>query len=67
MRFLLWVVLLALSWPLALVALVLYPVVWVLGIPFRIAGISAPAALELIESAVRLPACLLVGPSRMTA
>lgn len=59
MKFLLWLILLVLSWPLALVALVLYPLVWVVSLPFRLVGISVRGALELIESVIRLPARLL--------
>lgn len=62
MKLLLWLLLLVVAWPLALLALVLYPLVWLLGIPFRLVGISVRAVLELVESIVRLPARLLAGP-----
>lgn len=65
MKLLFWLLLLVLAWPLALVALVLYPLVWLLGIPFRLVGISVRAALELVESIVRLPARLLAGPQAL--
>lgn len=60
--FLLWLVLLVLAWPLALLALLLYPIVWLLALPFRLLGISVKAVLELIESIIRLPARILRGP-----
>lgn len=60
--FLLWLVLLVLAWPLALLALLLYPIVWLLALPFRLLGISVKAALELVESIIRLPARVLRGP-----
>jgi hypothetical protein len=51
-----------LCWPLALLALVLYPVVWILLIPFRLVGIAVDGVLELIRGIVTLPARLLRGP-----
>ncbi len=63
MKFLLWLLLLVFSWPLALLALVLYPIVWLLGLPFRIVGISVSGALDLVESIIRLPARLVSGSS----
>jgi hypothetical protein len=57
--FLLWCILFILCWPLALVALVLYPIVWVLLLPFRIVGIAVGAVLELVWAIVTLPARLL--------
>jgi hypothetical protein len=62
MGFLLWCVLLVLCWPLALVALVVYPLVWILLIPFRIVGIAVDGVLGLISGIVMLPARLLRGP-----
>ena len=58
-KFLLWCILLVLCWPLALVALVLYPLVWLLLLPFRIVGIAVEGALELVWAVVTLPARLL--------
>ena len=63
MGFLLWCVLLVLCWPLALVALVVYPLVWILLIPFRIVGIAVDGVLALVRGIVMLPARLLRGPS----
>jgi hypothetical protein len=57
--FLLWCVLFVISWPLAVAALVLYPIVWVLLLPFRIVGIAVGGVLELIWAVLTLPARLL--------
>ncbi|HKS95790.1 MAG TPA: hypothetical protein VJV74_06595 [Terriglobia bacterium] len=62
--FLLWCILLVLCWPLALLALVLYPLVWLLLLPFRIVGIAVEGVLELIWGIVTLPARLLRSPRR---
>ena len=59
MKFLVWCILLVLCWPLALVALVLYPLVWLLLLPFRILGIAVEGALELVWAIVTLPARML--------
>ena len=56
MKFLLWLILLVLCWPLALAALVLYPIVWLLLLPFRIVGIAVEGVLTLIWAIVTLPA-----------
>ena len=58
-KLLLWLILAFFCWPLALVALVLYPVVWLLLLPFRIVGIAVEGALELVWAIVTLPARLL--------
>jgi hypothetical protein len=58
-KFLLWCILLVLCWPLALVALVLYPLVWLLLLPFRLAGIAVGGALALVWALVTLPARVL--------
>lgn len=63
-RFLLWCILLVLCWPLALLALIAYPIVWILLLPFRLVGIAVGAVLDLIWALVTLPARLLRGPSR---
>ncbi len=55
-KFLLWCVLLFLCWPLALAALVAYPIVWLLLLPFRIVGIAVGGALELVWAVITLPA-----------
>ena len=59
MKFLLWCILLDLCWPLALAALVLYPIVWLLLLPFRIVGIAVGGALELVWAIVTLPVRLI--------
>jgi hypothetical protein len=58
-KFLLWCILFVLCWPLALIALVLYPIVWLLLAPFRIVGIAVGGVLELFGSIVTLPARVL--------
>ena len=58
-KLLLWLILLFFCWPLALVALVLYPLVWLLLLPFRIVGIAVEGALELVWAVVTRPARLL--------
>ena len=63
MQFLLWCLLLVFCWPLALLALVLYPFVWLLLLPFRLVGIAVGGALELVKAIVLLPARVLRGPS----
>jgi hypothetical protein len=59
LKFLLWCILLFLCWPLALLALIAYPIVWVLLIPFRIVGIAVGGVLELIGSIITLPVRLI--------
>jgi len=55
-KFLLWCILLAICWPLALAALFLYPLIWLLMLPFRIAGIAVGSALSLVWALFTLPA-----------
>ena len=63
--FILWLLLLFLCWPLALLALVLYPIVWLLLLPFRLLGIGVEAVFELLHAIVMLPARVLgVRPAR---
>jgi len=61
-KFLLWCILLVLCWPLALLALVAYPLIWILLIPFRLAGIAVEGVLALVWGILMLPARLLRGP-----
>lgn len=61
--FLVWCVLFILCWPLALLALILYPIVWLLLLPFRLVGIAVGGVLALIKSIIFLPARLLSGDS----
>ena len=60
--FLLWCILFILCWPLALLALVLYPIVWLFTLPFRIVGIAVDGVLGLIRALFMLPARVLRGP-----
>ncbi len=60
--FLLWLLLFIVCWPLALLALVLYPLVWLLLLPFRILGIAVDGVLGLLKAVLFLPARLLGGP-----
>jgi hypothetical protein len=62
MKFLLWLLLLAVCWPLAIVALVAWPVVWLLLLPFRLLGIAVEGVFALLRAIVMLPARLLGGP-----
>ncbi|HOD65250.1 MAG TPA: hypothetical protein PLR32_03190 [candidate division Zixibacteria bacterium] len=57
--FLLWLILLAVAWPLALLALVLYPIVWLLLLPFRVVGAAVDGVLELLRAVLTLPARIL--------
>jgi hypothetical protein len=64
-KFLLWCILLVLCWPLALLALVLYPFVWLLLLPFRIVGIAVGGVLALLTGLIFLPARILRGPAHV--
>jgi hypothetical protein len=61
LSFLLWLVVLFLCWPLALLALLLYPIFWLLLLPFRLIGIGVEAVFELLRAIVMLPARILRG------
>jgi hypothetical protein len=61
LRFLLFLLLLALCWPLALLALVLWPLVWLVSIPFRLLGIAFDGVFALFRAVVMLPARILGG------
>ena len=58
-KFLLWLLLLFFCWPLAVLALILYPIVWLLLLPFRLLGITVSAVFELLRAIITLPARLL--------
>ncbi len=60
--FFLWLILLVIAWPLALLALLLYPLVWLIALPFRLIGVSVKGVLELIGALIGLPARVLRGP-----
>ena len=64
LSFLLWCILLVMCWPLALVALLLYPLVWLVLLPFRIVGIAVGGVLELVKAIIFLPARMLRGRVR---
>ncbi len=64
-KFLLWCLLLVVCWPLALLALVVYPIVWVLLLPFRLVGVAVDGVFKTLRSIVLLPARMLGGPSAM--
>ena len=60
--FVLWCILLVLCWPIALLALVLYPIIWLLLLPFRIVGIAVEGVFVLLRAILFLPARVLRGP-----
>lgn len=60
-KFLLWFILLVVCWPLALLALIVYPFVWILMLPFRIAGIAVEGVFALLKAVLFLPARVLGG------
>ncbi|MRW84743.1 hypothetical protein GJ698_11675 [Pseudoduganella sp. FT26W] len=64
LSFVLWLVLLFLCWPLALLALVLYPLLWLITLPFRLIGIGVEGVFELLRAVVMLPARILGGNPR---
>jgi hypothetical protein len=61
LTFILWCILFIFSWPLALLALVLYPIVWLILLPFRVVGIAVGGALALVSSIILLPARIIRG------
>ena len=63
-KFLVWLILLIVCWPAALLALVLYPVIWLVLLPFRLVGIAVEGVLALVRGVVFLPARVLRGPAR---
>ncbi|MBH9575348.1 hypothetical protein [Inhella proteolytica] len=63
LKFLLWLLLFVLCWPLALLALVLWPIVWLLSLPFRLIGLSVEALFAALRALLFLPARLLGGKS----
>ena len=65
LTFLLWCILFVLCWPVALLALVLYPLVWLLLLPFRIVGIAVDGVLKLLWAIITFPARLLRAPGRV--
>ena len=63
-KFLLWCILLVLCWPLAVLALLLYPLVWLFLLPFRLVGIAVEGVFALLKAIILLPARVLGGPGR---
>lgn len=61
LSFLLWLILLVLCWPLALLGLLLYPLVWVLLLPFRLLGVAVDGVFQLLKAIILLPARVLRG------
>jgi hypothetical protein len=66
-KFFLWLILLVLCWPLALLALILYPIVWLLLLPFRLIGVTVDAVFKLLHAILTLPARVLKGPKAVHA
>ncbi len=64
LKFVLWLILLVLCWPLAILGLLLYPIVWLLLLPFRLVGITVSAVFDLFKAIITLPARILRGPGR---
>ncbi len=62
LTFLLWCLLFVVCWPLALLALVVYPIVWLLSLPFRLVGIAVGGVFDLLRAIIYLPARVLRGP-----
>lgn len=62
--FLLWLILLIICWPLALLALILYPLVWLIMLPFRLVGIAVEGVFSLLKAIIMLPARVLPAPSQ---
>jgi hypothetical protein len=65
--FLLWCILFILCWPLALLALITYPFVWLISLPFRLVGITLHGVFALLSAIFLLPVRLLKGPSAVRA
>ena len=63
--FLLWCILFVVCWPVAIAALFLYPLVWLLLLPFRLVGIAVGGVLELVWAIITLPARLIRSPGRI--
>lgn len=59
LKFLLWLILLVICWPIAILALLLYPIIWLLLLPFRLVGMTLSAGLDLFKAIITLPARVL--------
>ena len=66
-KFLLWLLLVAVCWPLAVAALLLWPIVWLLSLPFRLVGLAVEGVFALLRAVVLLPARVLRGRSAVRA
>ena len=64
LKFLLWCLLLVVCWPLAILALILWPIVWLVSLPFRLLGIAVEGVFELLRAIILLPARVLGGGTR---
>lgn len=62
-KFLLWLILLVICWPLAVLAILLYPIVWLIMLLFRLIGISVDAIFQFVKALIMLPARVLRGSS----
>ncbi len=67
MTFILWLLLLFVCWPLAVLAVIAYPLVWLLLLPFRLLGVAVEGAFEFLRALVLLPARILRGPQAFNA
>jgi hypothetical protein len=65
LTFILWCILFVLCWPLALAALVLYPIIWLFLLPFRLIGIAVDGVLKLVWAVITFPARLISAPGRI--
>lgn len=61
LTFILWLILLCLCWPLAFIALLLYPIIWLLLLPFRLLGVAVSGVFELLRAVIMLPARIVRG------
>jgi len=66
LKLLVWLLLFIVSWPLALLALILYPLIWLLSLPFRLVGITLEAVFAFLKALLFLPARVLGGSPRST-
>ena len=64
-KFLLWLILLLICWPIAILALILYPFVWLVLLPFRLIGLTVDAVFEFLKALLMLPSRVLSGPRRV--
>ena len=64
LKFLLWLLLLVVCWPLAILALLLWPIVWLIALPFRLLGIAVDGVFSLLRAIVTLPGRVLGGGAR---